>query len=159
MGEFKFDDKVKLLKLDKDFSLDKGNHDFLKSFLEDNFSKVGKIVYSHTGSFALQSIKFNVGNSYCCLNYMRGCLFIRKIEIPEEKRGNGFLREFLPRLEEFLSTLGFTSVCFENIQNGELLQFLLKSGYSKAYFNFPIPENEDEFDMPEAYKILDCIEI
>jgi len=149
-----FDDKVKTLGLVQGLPMSEKDYDSLKLFIEVSFSKVGEVVFMPNGYKTL-ALNFNVGEEYCCFSIYAGCLFIRRIEIPSDQRGNGFLKRFLPSLELLLPQVGLKSICFENVQNEDLADFLISErGYSKAYFNFPRPENEDDFSQPEVYKIL-----
>lgn len=151
---FKFDSRKELLDLDLSFRISEDSYYRLRSFVESYFSDFGKITPNRLTSYNTLNINFNVDDEYCCFSLHHDCLLIRKVELPMDKRGRGYFGAFLESLELLLPRLGVKSICFENIQNPRLCKFLLNNGYSKAYFNYPIPENEDDFDLPEAYKVL-----
>ena len=151
---FNFDDRLSLLNLKLDYDIGEEDYERLKSFIASYFSEFGEVVINPISGYYNRSINFNVGDEYCCFTIDHDCLLIRRVYIPLDKRGKGYFSGFISPLELLLPQLGIKSVCFENVQNNRLCKFLLSKGYSKAYFNYPIPSNEDELDLPEVYKLL-----
>lgn len=148
----KFDNKLDVLKFNREYVISEEDYSNLQSFIRNSFVSLGEVRFE--GRYFNKTINFHVGYEYCCFTIYADCLFIRRIEIPSRRRGNGFFTEFMKNLENYLASIGIKKVCFENIQNPRLLSHLLNNGYNKAYFNFPIPETDESFDMPDAYKFL-----
>ena len=151
---YQFDNKIDCLKLNVDFNITEDDYKKLKLFIEENFSEIGHFYDSPLSGYYNYSINFNIDDGYCCLTIYNNCLFIRRIYIPKSKRGHGFFNKFLTSLESMLPELGITAICIGNIQNKELLDFLISKEYIKAYFNYPKSMNPKDFSMPDAYKIL-----
>lgn len=150
--QLEFDDKLKLLNLDLEFRIDKEKYDSLKTFILESFKDIGYVYFYP--SLNCSAINFNVDDEYCCFSINHNCLFIRRIYIPSEKRGKGFLKEFLVSFEQFLPSVGLNCICFENLENEGLAKFLLNRNYCKANFNYPKNDESDNLFLIDAYKNL-----
>lgn len=151
---YEFDNRSDCLHLDYDFRITEVNFDKLISFIKEHFLSIGEFCMSPLSGYYNYSINFNIDDEYCCFSVYNNCLTIRRIYIPDSKRHKGFFRDFLSSLELLLPELGITAICIDNIQNKELLDFLISKEYIKAYFNYPKPMSPKDFSMPDAYKIL-----
>lgn len=151
---FKKDNIMEHLRLDLEFNLNEKGYNDLQSFIHLGLKEAGEIYPSPLASFKNLAINVDVGNEYSSFRLQNDCLLVRRIYLPVKSRGKGIFTKFLESLELFLPEIGVNKICFENIENEELLKFLIKNNYCKAYFNNYYPEAEGDFDMPDAYKIL-----
>ena len=149
-----FDNKSLILDLDKNYRISIDSYNRLQEFIVSKFNCLGKVSLDILGSYNNSSIKFHVGDEYCIFGVNHNSLDIRRIYIPEDKRGNGFLKDLLECLEKELVNFGINSIVFEAVLNPDLFEYLNKEGYSTAYFNNPKPNDELAFAIPDVYKIL-----
>lgn len=137
---------------DGTYKLDEKGYDDLTYFVLERFKSFNFSLCGNSSRF-LQSINLNTDLEYCCFSVYKNCFRISRIEIPEDKRGSGFLKAFLVELYEFLPSIGIDCILFENILNKDLLDYLKKNGYEEIYLNI-FKSDYYESDMCDAYKII-----
>lgn len=137
---------------DDSYKLDEKGYNDLTDFILERFKDFNFSLCGNSSRF-LQSINLNTDLEYCCFSVYKNCFRISRIEIPEDKRGLGFLKTFLVELYKFLPSIGINCILFENILNKDLLDYLVEEGYEKIYLNVP-KSNCSDTDICDVYKII-----